>query len=1068
MNNNQSPISEEFDSEEKIEAGDETDLKSSESLDEPVQQIQEKVEQVIDSHESDEANPWLQKLNAIETKDQLLQFFEAYIQSLDTVRDQINGMHLFSYDEVTEELKNEFKKELESFSDEDIEDAKQYIERSINNNRSKTMNLKNVPWTHEWGLLWRDLVREDFFDEFSILDPEWGEEEYNEKIDLLNVVYRKEQELSEEKKDVFREALLYESKLRLKDSDVRLWADFLKQSDESQVQHYRDMFDEMKKGKILYKSMFPKELAYCSVQDIETLNEKANLFDAKKYIYLPSRKLERDISEYIDDFQFFFPGRKAPDTLFRGLSDIFDEIKTFINVFTEEEKIDFQKGISEILPKDPSENVRYYKLLKDYFKQFEWKDLFKSLDRERQKQIKDAYMKYDAEVVYKNKELSDIDTSPKDVDLYHKSNDFYNISFDAKYRGTDTYEWIENISPEIKDDVLKYLASGNGNADFSEMVSDGVPVSLDKIQKDYDIPEKDMKDLERVFQKEVAPWKQRKEIIDFLSFTGFGLQTTEEFETLKKMTKQMSMHDAALGWNNLSKDIHENMNIQEFEIFCKFFGASRLPETYRMTQQILNSHIPEKVSSFVDKTGENGVQQLKTFMKSKIKNLVHNEADIDFLNLDNFEKEIYRYALRFDQSEWSRDIEFDDIVQQLQQDTQNDLIRNADPAYEDQTPSFRSLPVDFDISHFEEKYVGIRKAIREGRNIQDLDDIQHKLRSLIEEQIHGKQQLLENAQHEGQKRALEGQKKSFEKILHTFQKQEFKKTEDLLRFILKQKPLIKQASSLIEAVVIHDFLEKNPSKVWKMEMLENDREISVRNVRELVNIFKNHIQDHALGDTNNEHYKNEWLYPNLTDKERKILRKVVSTRGLEEIESMMARVDGGETTDEYKLQPSRGVLGEMSGYIADACWTSQRNILRENPNMTPVICVQNPEKNPELVGASLLFENSILNGEKVLLLRGIDPQDRMLEKVSASSFCESMIEYAKDVAQKKGIKYIMACTDNGVISNRPGVVRYFQEQYPKKEGSVDDIQIGQKIPLDKDMNFNGYEITDKCLVVDIV
>jgi hypothetical protein len=140
--------------------------------------------------------------------------------------------------------------------------------------------------------------------------------------------------------------------------------------------------------------------------------------------------------------------------------------------------------------------------------------------------------------------------------------------------------------------------------------------------------------------------------------------------------------------------------------------------------------------------------------------------------------------------------------------------------------------------------------------------------------------------------------------------------------------------------------------------------------------------------------------------------------------------------------------------------------------MTPLVFIKMPEKSsdaPDIVGCTLMFENSInQDQDKVLILRGIDPQDRLLAKASADSYCESVIAYAKEVAKKKGCKYIAANTHQNIISNRPGVVSFFSKFYPKNEAVGREPRIGNVIKLNNAMNFNGYEITNSCQIISII
>lgn len=58
----------------------------------------------------------------------------------------------------------------------------------------------------------------------------------------------------------------------------------------------------------------------------------------------------------------------------------------------------------------------------------------------------------------------------------------------------------------------------------------------------------------------------------------------------------------------------------------------------------------------------------------------------------------------------------------------------------------------------------------------------------------------------------------------------------------------------------------------------------------------------------------------------------------------------------------------------------------------------------------------------------------------------------------------MGDTSSGIISNRPGIISYFESHYPKNQKGG---QVGSNISLEKVMNFNNYNITHSCIILEV-
>ena len=155
---------------------------------------------------------------------------------------------------------------------------------------------------------------------------------------------------------------------------------------------------------------------------------------------------------------------------------------------------------------------------------------------------------------------------------------------------------------------------------------------------------------------------------------------------------------------------------------------------------------------------------------------------------------------------------------------------------------------------------------------------------------------------------------------------------------------------------------------------------------------------------------------------------------------------------------SREILGELSGYYADACWTAVEDAMKKNPKMTACAFISNPgeRKYRRLAGATLLIETTV-NGQKTMIIRGLNPKQNLIERLSAEKFTEEFIEsYLMPIARAQGVSLIVCpLYNNAALTNRPAIEEYLKNKY--KEAA--------RVKLDERVDFNGYNITGSCVVL---
>ncbi len=220
------------------------------------------------------------------------------------------------------------------------------------------------------------------------------------------------------------------------------------------------------------------------------------------------------------------------------------------------------------------------------------------------------------------------------------------------------------------------------------------------------------------------------------------------------------------------------------------------------------------------------------------------------------------------------------------------------------------------------------------------------------------------------------------------------------------------------------------------------------------NVLKQHMLDRERQEFSNYFSADEWQ-PSKADfiKMRKIFP-------LHKIKQALVLIEGGVSNQSQSVEmiPDRGFIGELSGYYSEACYTQVEEMLYRWPNLIPYKFVKLPvdSEQKELIGGVLFIESQAENGEKVLIVRAINPRDEYLSDLQAESFCEQVFDVADQMAKRRSLTKVLVATLPGTISNREKINNYITAKYGNWS---------QVLPLQQSLVFNGLEIQDNCAVV---
>ena len=199
-------------------------------------------------------------------------------------------------------------------------------------------------------------------------------------------------------------------------------------------------------------------------------------------------------------------------------------------------------------------------------------------------------------------------------------------------------------------------------------------------------------------------------------------------------------------------------------------------------------------------------------------------------------------------------------------------------------------------------------------------------------------------------------------------------------------------------------------------------------------------------------------------KDKKLLKTIEKKKiGIASFKDQLRKIENREKKDfgKIKIQYSvhRDLSTELSGYTADACWASKELILPKFDNLYSVSIVSNKgEANERLNGSSILLEGRTKNDEKILIIRGLNPNENLINSLDAGEFFDSFVEFLKtNFGQEYKIAVAISDHVGSFTTNRPVLF----EHISKLEGKLKKIKVkdGDKLV------FNGYDIRNSVYLV---
>lgn len=482
------------------------------------------------------------------------------------------------------------------------------------------------------------------------------------------------------------------------------------------------------------------------------------------------------------------------------------------------------------------------------------------------------------------------------------------------------------------------------------------------------------------------------------------------------------------------------------ELNNEMFGDSASIQTFECIQNLFYGRISKSLSELgVTKVGKDGLEELKTYINNWRSTV--NNPDLNLLLNNPILAAFFKSYIGFEGGGFGRhdDNEFKRIVSNYQKNLAEGKISLLPPEYQPSRfiqieTADRAKRSEFAHSEgFLSRFNTLKNSVS---GALELLKNEHPLKYLGEQISEIRQQVTVNL--EKQKERLTENPKA---IAHLQQQIDQLNSINIFSYNFIQQNFAKlgryaEFSEILRQGIFYVALHRHKEQVPRVSQLINRETPTFEDITTMID-FVDHI-------TNKETFAEYF-----TDKDaRRKFKELADVKALEEeLGRMNDAGNNGMAT--YQFIPSQ-FLGEFSGQIADACWASRYNcISAEFPNMTTIIMVKNPQdsKLARLAGAAILIETQAEDGTPVSVIRGLNPQQNIINSLVISDFYQKFTEYCRSIASARGRELLIVVDGHsgGASTNRPALHQYLVKNMTHSP---------RKLASAQDTTFNGYDIVN--------
>jgi len=477
------------------------------------------------------------------------------------------------------------------------------------------------------------------------------------------------------------------------------------------------------------------------------------------------------------------------------------------------------------------------------------------------------------------------------------------------------------------------------------------------------------------------------------------------------------------------------------------FGEAVTPEIYSTYAGLAQGEIPEEAGELgIRHSGVEGMSELMTRLREIRHDFISGQLEPQVILDSPIARQWLKTATRYESSEWGAHGEgaFTQTVEYYLE-----VRESLRPLPEGYVPSEVVHVAKIDVEKQAEfvhdqgflvRYGELTASCKEALDLIDDEQASDKLRDRIKakrDRLIVEIEVAMAKQENPKARANLEQQKARLAILGF-------ESFDPLEALGQLVPLRKQFEEELRLLAFHAAFKLHPAE--QNAKLSSDQERpAVPELSWLIN-FADHV---TVQETLAKHERYA--------KDKETLKCLKGVLNVSALEQELARWRNQETrgTMDLGFVPNRSLATEFSGHFADACWASkEESILEDHPNFIGLTMVQNPgdPKFESIAGGAFLIETQDEFEEPLLVIRGLNPRENVVNQLSPEDFWKKLVGYLKPLAEAKGRKLAVVIDNHsgGAATNRPVLFDFLSEL----SKTMELVTLAE----DEDTEFNGYNI----------
>ncbi|MCB9813348.1 MAG: hypothetical protein H6772_03000 [Pseudomonadales bacterium] len=505
-------------------------------------------------------------------------------------------------------------------------------------------------------------------------------------------------------------------------------------------------------------------------------------------------------------------------------------------------------------------------------------------------------------------------------------------------------------------------------------------------------------------------------------------------------------------------------DIEIASAFIKRFGLAKNPFLFEIFKVLKvkeadeTFELPEKITDL----GLKSLSDLYTEYDQAQRYLLSTEALIEAESLTEFQKVLLSSVTGRDTHSFIRSDSMQNIIDRFHNDVLSGEIAPLGREYVVERISLLDVEISYKPSELvQQKFNLILEmvgTILEKPNVEHWQLVVEDFKVMLAEKVRILKQKLEKIQADKAGFINEQLEQIATEVIKVDQIQSIDDALQIIGMFDPDKQQSEQWEVLVQRLVFSRILNNGPLRD-KYQNLAAVTELNPKALLTTINVYDELIKHHAIN------FGSEESSPYWSVKTREFFSNTKRKKQLKRLKGIFAGVVGVlkedipniEKTDlnsqrSVDMIPDKGLIGEMSGYVANACYTFEQSMLR-NWKVTPYKFIDTAKEPAELVGTGLVFQVQLKSGEKALLVRAINiPNEGAYDM---EIFCEKFINAIAEVGRRTGNKKILVPGISGAMSNYQMTIKHLTSTYCEDKDPVSLSEI---------FAFNGYDLTHNSYV----